>query len=70
VDLVKIAEASGCVAERLTDPRNLRSALERARASNDAGKPHVLVVPIDQSHHHAEFDRFHDFEPAPNSAIA
>jgi acetolactate synthase-1/2/3 large subunit len=70
VDLVKIAEASGCSAERLTDSRDLRAALERAKAANDAGKPHVLVVPIDQSQHHAEFDRFHDFEPAPNSATA
>ena len=49
---------------------DLRSALQRARAANDAGQPHVLVVPIDQAHHHAEFDRFHDFEPAPGSATA
>ena len=39
-------------------------------SANDAGKPHVLVVPIDQSQHHAEFDRFHDFDPAPNSPTA
>jgi hypothetical protein len=32
--------------------------------------PYVVVVPIDQSHHHAEFDRFHGLEPAPGSAIA
>jgi hypothetical protein len=44
--------------------------MERAKAANDAGRPHVLVVPIDQSHHHAEFDRFHDFEPALGSATA
>jgi acetolactate synthase-1/2/3 large subunit len=68
VDLVAIAIASGCSAERLSETRDLRSALERARAANDAGVPHVLVVPIDQSHHHVEFDRFHDFEPAPGSA--
>jgi acetolactate synthase I/II/III large subunit len=70
VDLVAIATACGCSAERLSDSRNLRAALERAKAANDAGKPHVLVVPIDQAHHHVEFDRFHDFEPAPGSATA
>ena len=70
VDLVEIAKACGCGSERLADSRDLRAALERAKAANDAGKPHVLVVPIDQSHHHAEFDRFHDFEPAPGSATA
>lgn len=70
VDLVAIAEACGCSAERLTDSRDLQAALERAKAANDAGKPHVLVIPVDQGHHHAEFDRFHDFEPAPTSAIA
>ena len=70
VDLVAIARASGCSAERLENASDLRAALERAKAANDAGKPHVLVVPIDQSHHHAEFDRFHDLEPAPGSATA
>jgi acetolactate synthase I/II/III large subunit len=70
VDLVAVATACGCSAERLSDSRNLRAALERAKAANDAGKPHVLVVPIDQAHHHVEFDRFHDFEPAPGSATA
>jgi acetolactate synthase-1/2/3 large subunit len=70
VDLVAIARASGCSAERLENASELRAALERAKASNDAGKPHVLIVPIDQSHHHAEFDRFHDLEPAPGSATA
>jgi acetolactate synthase-1/2/3 large subunit len=70
VDLVAVAKASNCEAERLTDAGHLHAALERAKAANDAGKPYVLVVPIDQSHHHAEFDRFHDFEPAPGSATA
>jgi acetolactate synthase-1/2/3 large subunit len=70
VDLVAIATASGCSAERLADSRDLRAALGRAKASNDAGVPYVLVVPIDQSHHHVEFDRFHGFEPAPGSATA
>ena len=70
VDLVAIARACGCSAECLSDSRNLRAALERAKAANDAGTPHVLVVPIDQAHHHVEFDRFHDFEPAPGSATA
>lgn len=70
VDLVAIALASNCTAERLATAGDLRSALERAKASNDAGNPHVLVVPIDQSHHHAEFDRFHGLEPAPDSATS
>jgi acetolactate synthase-1/2/3 large subunit len=70
VDLVAVAKASNCEAERLADARDLRAALERAKAANDAGRPYVLVVPIDQAHHHAEFDRFHDFEPAPGSATA
>jgi len=26
-------------------------------------------VPVDQAHHHAEFDRFHGFEPAHDSAV-
>lgn len=70
VDLVTIAQACGCGAERLEKPADLRDALTRARAANDAGQPFVLVIPIDQSHHHAEFDRFHGLEPAPGSAIA
>ena len=36
VDLVAVAKASGCDAERLTDARDLRAALERAKAANDA----------------------------------
>jgi hypothetical protein len=28
----------------------------------------VVEVPVDQAHHHAEFDRFHGYEPAPDSA--
>lgn len=70
IDIIGVAEACGCSAERLASPRDLQAAMERARAANDAGRPHVLVVPIDQSHHHAEFDRFHGYEPAPGSAIA
>lgn len=70
IDIVGVAKACGCSSERLERAGDLRAALERARAANDAGKPHVLVVPIDQSHHHAEFDRFHSLEPASNSATA
>lgn len=69
-DLVAVAKASGCSAERLQEASDLRAALGRAKAANDAGQPHVLVVPVDQSHHHAEFDRFHNLEPAPGSATA
>lgn len=70
VDLLAIAEACGCSTERLGSASELQAALERAKAANDAGKPHVLIVPIDQSHHHAEFDRYHGLEPAADSATA
>ena len=43
-------------------------ALETARQANAEGHPFVVVVPVDQAHHHAEFDRFHGFEPAVDSA--
>jgi acetolactate synthase-1/2/3 large subunit len=70
IDIVAVAQACGCSSERLERAGDLHAALERAKASNDAGKPHVLVIPINQAHHHAEFDRFHGFEPARDSAIA
>jgi hypothetical protein len=41
-----------------------------ARQASADGKPCVVVVPVDQAHHHAEFDRFHGFEPAVDSATA
>jgi len=41
-----------------------------ARQANADGKPFVVAVPVDQAHHHAEFDRFHGFEPAVDSATA
>lgn len=68
VDLVAIARASNCEAERVQHPDELGPALERAVAANARNIPYVIVVPVDQSHHHAEFDRFHGFEPAPGSA--
>jgi hypothetical protein len=49
-------------------PEDLGPALERAKAANLAGVPFMVEVPVDQAHHHAEFDRFHGFEPAAGSA--
>jgi hypothetical protein len=48
----------------------LTPALEAAKRANADGRPFVVVVPVDQAHHHAEFDRFHGFEPAVDSATA
>jgi acetolactate synthase-1/2/3 large subunit len=68
VDIVGIAKASGCQGERVDAPGDLGAALERAKAANALGMPYVIDVPVDQSHHHAEFDRFHGYEPAADSA--
>jgi len=69
-DLAAIARASGIDAIRVERAADLRRALEEARSANASGRPFVVVAPVDQSHHHAEFDRFHGFEPAVDSAIA
>ena len=69
-DLVLAAQAAGIEALRVESPDGLRPALECAKQANDEGRPFVVVVPVDQSHHHAEFDRFHDFEPAADAATA
>ncbi len=68
-DLVAAANAAGIEAIRVTEAGGLRPALESARQANAAGKPFVVVAPVDQAHHHAEFDRFHGFEPAADSAV-
>lgn len=68
-DLLAVAKASGCDGERVESPAGLVPALERAKAANAAGVPYVVEVPVDQAHHHAEFDRFHGFEPAADSAV-
>ena len=67
-DLVESARAAGIEAIRVEDASGLRPTLETARQANAAGRPYVVVVPVDQAHHHAEFDRFHGFEPAVDAA--
>ena len=69
-DLVATARAAGIEAVRVERAADLGRALEVARAANASGRPFVVVAPVDQSHHHAEFDRFHGFEPAVDSATA
>ncbi len=44
----KLAEALGCFGERVTEPKQLRPALERAVNS---GLPAVLDVPVDPEVH-------------------
>ena len=68
VDLVGVAKASNCGATRVESADQLIPALEEAKRANAEGIPYVVVVPVDQSHHHAEFDRFHGFEPDPASS--
>lgn len=63
VDIVGIARASNCGAVRVESADQLIAALEQAKQANADGIPFVIDVPVDQSHHHAEFDRFHGFEP-------
>jgi acetolactate synthase I/II/III large subunit len=67
-DLLAIAKASGCDGVKVERPEDLGPVLERAKAANLAGVPFMVEVPVDQAHHHAEFDRFHGFEPAAGSA--
>ena len=69
-DLVAAAGAAGIDGIRVETASGLRPALETARKANMAGRPFVVSVPVDQAHHHAEFDRFHGFAPAAESAIA
>ena len=68
IDIIATAKASGCDGIRVESPDQLGSALEAAIAANEKGMPFVVEVPVDQSHHHAEFDRFHDLEPLASSA--
>jgi thiamine pyrophosphate-dependent acetolactate synthase large subunit-like protein len=67
---VASARAAGIEAIRVEAAADLRPALETARQANAEGRPFVVVVPVDQAHHHAEFDRFHGFEPAVDAATA
>ncbi|MGI8476744.1 MAG: thiamine pyrophosphate-dependent enzyme, partial [Thermomicrobiales bacterium] len=68
LDNVALAVASGCQAVRVTSPQGLADALAQAKAANALGIPFLIDVPVDQAHHHAEFDRFHGYDPAPDSA--
>ena len=68
VDIVGIARASNCGAVRVDAADQLIPALEQAKRANTEGIPFVVDVPVDQSHHHAEFDRFHGYEPDPASS--
>jgi acetolactate synthase-1/2/3 large subunit len=69
-DLAASARAAGIEAVRVDAADGLRPALETAKRANAEGRPFVVVVPVEQAHHHAEFDRFHGFVPAVDSAIA
>ena len=68
IDIVAVAKASGSEGIRVKSPQELGRALAKAKRLNADGIPCVVEVPVDQSHHHAEFDRFHGYEPAPDSA--
>ncbi|MCO5221024.1 MAG: thiamine pyrophosphate-binding protein [Thermomicrobiales bacterium] len=68
IDIVATAKAAGCDGIRVERPDQLGAALEAAIAANEKGIPFVVEVPVDQSHHHAEFDRYHGFEPLASSA--
>ncbi len=70
IDIVAIARASGAEAIRVKSPQDLGSALSKAKKANANGIPFVIEVAVDQSHHHAEFDRFHGYEPADNCGRA
>ena len=69
-DLLMSARAAGIESIRVEAASGLRPALEMAKQTNVEGRPFVVVVPVDEAHHHAEFDRFHGFEPAADSATA
>jgi acetolactate synthase I/II/III large subunit len=67
-DLAASARAAGIEAMRVEAAPGLCPALETAKQANAEGRPFVVVVPVDQAHHHAEFDRFHGSEPAVDAA--
>jgi acetolactate synthase-1/2/3 large subunit len=68
IDILATARAAGCEGMRVESPNQLETALQAALEANSRGMPFVVDVPVDQAHHHAEFDRFHGYEPAPDSA--
>ena len=67
IDILATARAANIDGVAVAHPSELAAALQQAKAANEAGKPFVVVVPVDQAHHHAEFDIFHGYEPAPDS---
>ena len=69
IDVIGIAKASGCDGVRVDSVEGLGKALEQAKQANLEGRPFVIDVPVLQAHHHAEFDRFHGYEPAEGSAV-
>jgi acetolactate synthase-1/2/3 large subunit len=68
IDILATARAAGCEGMLVESPDQLEAALQAALEANSRGVPFVVEVPVDQAHHHAEFDRFHGYEPAPDSA--
>ncbi len=68
IDILATALAAGCEGTRVESPADLESALRSALEANARGVPYVIDVPVDQAHHHAEFDRYHGYEPAATSA--
>jgi len=58
-DFVGIARANRCFGERVTEPGEVRSALERALQANEDGIPAVLDFVIDPWDFGPGFDRFH-----------
>jgi acetolactate synthase-1/2/3 large subunit len=46
-DFVQLAQACSCYGERVENPDDVRSALERALRANADGKPAVLVFAVD-----------------------
>jgi acetolactate synthase-1/2/3 large subunit len=42
LDFAKLAQASGCYGERVTEPAEIENALKRAMDANEGGRPAVL----------------------------
>ena len=70
LDVVATAVAAGWEGARVSSPAELAACLEQALEANGRGVPFVIDVPVDQSHHHAEFELFHGLEPASGSGLA
>jgi len=68
MDVLATAIAAGWEGIRVASPTELGPALEKALDANGRGVPFLIDVPVDQSHHHAEFERFVGYEPARESA--